>query len=264
MSVSRWTSSLALLLLAAAPACGDSSADTETSTGEATSSTTPAAEPCTPGESIACACTDGGEGAQVCAEDGLSFAECVCEPGGSTEGESETGVDTESTETDDTTGEPVEPSPRWVLRDRDGIEVDAVVEPRCFNGEPASKCTNEDSPPPPCFWAWSVSGEYRGVVYSIADGSFASCTSQVRDDFILYSDAECTNPLMAHEPDSFNPWLVVAGVTYRGDPATYAEVSAYTGDDCGEILSPLGVATPVAVGNALETVPGSPFTLDYE
>ena len=93
-----------ILLLLLAGACGDSSADTESSTGDATSSTTPVAEPCTPGESIACACTDGGEGAQVCADDGLSLGECVCEPGGSTTGETETGVDTESM-TDDTTSE---------------------------------------------------------------------------------------------------------------------------------------------------------------
>ena len=257
-----------ILLLLLAGACGDSSADTESSTGDATSSTTPVAEPCTPGESIACACTDGGEGAQVCADDGLSFAECVCEPGGSTEGEAETGSDTEST-TDDTTGEPVEPAPRWVLRDKDGVEVDAVVEPRCVNGAPVDECTSP-SIPPPCFWAWSVEGEYRSVVYGLSTGTFAECTTKLRDSFMypgaIFADPSCTEPLLGHVLDGFNSWLVVDGVVYEGDPRTYQEVEPFgiVGQDCTQFEGAIGVASPVPVDKALHTVPGAPFTLEYE
>ena len=36
---------------------------------------------CIPGMSVACACTNGGEGAQVCTSDGLGYGACACDPG---------------------------------------------------------------------------------------------------------------------------------------------------------------------------------------
>mgnify|MGYP001949907716 CR=1 FL=1 len=63
-------------------------------------------ETCVPGASIACTCTSGQEGAQVCEADGMSLSVCMCEGVSETtsgsESESESESDSDETDTDGT------------------------------------------------------------------------------------------------------------------------------------------------------------------
>lgn len=52
-------------------------------TGEPGTASNSGGQNCTPGQSVACTCTNGSDGAQVCAADGKSFGDCTCEGGGS-------------------------------------------------------------------------------------------------------------------------------------------------------------------------------------
>lgn len=58
---------------------------------------------CIPGESKACACTDGSMGAQVCNADGKSYGDCSCE-GGGTVSDSQGNTTTTTNSSDPTTG----------------------------------------------------------------------------------------------------------------------------------------------------------------
>lgn len=85
-------SSLSTLLVAALPACSpadpagtgtgtDSEGSSGGSSSTTTSSPTSTSEPggaCIPGQSVACACPNGGNGAQVCNPDGSSYSPCEC------------------------------------------------------------------------------------------------------------------------------------------------------------------------------------------
>lgn len=55
----------------------------EPTTGEPGTASATGGQSCTPGASVACTCTNGSDGAQVCAPDGKSFGDCTCEGGGS-------------------------------------------------------------------------------------------------------------------------------------------------------------------------------------
>lgn len=68
---------LCLLLMACPGGSGDGGDDAAT-TDQASSGTPDA---CTPGEEIACACTDGSMSTQTCNPDGGSYSECECDPG---------------------------------------------------------------------------------------------------------------------------------------------------------------------------------------
>ncbi len=104
------------LLFTLTPACGD---DGEASSGTATESTgatdtddQPTTDPtaasnsggnnCVPGASVACACTNGEAGAQVCTADGNGFGPCECEGGGSNSN-SNSGAEVTTTPDDTTT-----------------------------------------------------------------------------------------------------------------------------------------------------------------
>lgn len=88
---------------------GESETGTGTeSTGEPTSTTTTtttttSAGGCVAGMSIACACPDGGMGAQTCNDDGMSFTPCEC-TGSSMTGSTITTTTSGMTTTDMTTG----------------------------------------------------------------------------------------------------------------------------------------------------------------
>lgn len=73
--------------------------------------------PCVPNQAVACTCTDGGNGAQVCTPDGSGFGECECDSteGDSTEGDSTDGdsTDGDSTGEGDSTGWDGESLPSW-------------------------------------------------------------------------------------------------------------------------------------------------------
>lgn len=75
----------------------------EPTTGEPGTASNTGGNSCTPGASVACTCTNGSDGAQVCAVDGKSFGECTCEGGGS---ESESVSSTPTTEPPMTTSGP--------------------------------------------------------------------------------------------------------------------------------------------------------------
>lgn len=81
---------------------GGSSTDTDTGTdtdaGTTTASSNSGSHTCVPGMSVACACPDGTDGAQVCAPDGNSFGTCEC-AGGS-------GSDSNATTSPTTTADP--------------------------------------------------------------------------------------------------------------------------------------------------------------
>jgi hypothetical protein len=58
--------------------------------------------PCVPNQSVPCTCTDGGNGAQICEQDGSAFGPCECagtddDLDGDTTGDGDTGWDGEST-----------------------------------------------------------------------------------------------------------------------------------------------------------------------
>lgn len=164
-------------LLLLAPAC-DSAGETETANMMAG---------CVPGESIACACENGLDGAQACADDGLSFAECICDPGMQVEDET-TGGDGDGDavpDHDHDTG----PS-GWILRDANGDVVDAVAEPSCRWGE---DCLGNGAPIE-CVLVHSVAGAPVNVRYDLKSGSWADCVKAVIPEW--YADAECTEPLV--------------------------------------------------------------------
>jgi hypothetical protein len=64
-----------------------------------------AAGTCEPGEMIDCACPDGSTAQQVCAEDGLSYEDCMCE-GGETVGDGDPTGDGDGDPTGDGDGDP--------------------------------------------------------------------------------------------------------------------------------------------------------------
>jgi hypothetical protein len=94
MQLYRLVGGLSLGLLGSiALACGDGEGDGDGGSGS-----------CVPGQQVACACPDGGDGVQVCSPEGDFFGACSC--GDATGGESETEGDTEveSASGDGTTG----------------------------------------------------------------------------------------------------------------------------------------------------------------
>ena len=73
---------LSVAALAGCPASDDASSDSGAMTeGEATAGSDGGDATCTPGAQVACVCTSGDQGIQICNEDGSAFDACDCGDG---------------------------------------------------------------------------------------------------------------------------------------------------------------------------------------
>lgn len=212
---------------------------------------------CVPGESVACACPDNTMGAQVCADDGLSYGSCECEVG--------TTAGTDSDEaTDATTGDSVEPG-GWVLRDKNGDKVDAAVEPRCLGGGAVELCTKAGDFDPPCVQVWVVNGEWRGAAYRLTDGFFHSCENAVPYDVaVRFTDPACVSAVVPSKSDTVF-WFAAGGSAYRTLVGTYSEGDQWT-LEAGEcvVAAAGGHMEFEPLPQALDTIGGAPLTVTYE
>lgn len=112
------------------------------------------------------------------AASGLSlFANAACDP---TEPEAQ-GPGTVAREMCDYT-----PAPRWVLRDKDGARVQALVEPRCGPvGDSKGQCLPLAFGPSgsfPCVRVIDHEGRYINLLYELATGLIGPCTLIDEDD----------------------------------------------------------------------------------
>lgn len=202
---------------------------------------------CTPGQSDACACDNGLEGAQVCTEDGMAFGECSCEEASADScipgeldvcacdensfGMRECGEDEAFGEClcegGDTGGGNDIPHTQWVLRDKDGEVVNAVFEPVQGQGEHGDPPSGHEKDLP-CIELRYLDGNPVWTQYELSSGSIATCyrnyPSWNDSPGVYYKDSECKNPISlvpsskAHLKDF---WLhrinVIDGVPFSAD-----------------------------------------------
>lgn len=97
--------------------------------------------------------------------------------------------------------------PRWVLRDKDGALVPALVEPHC--GDPVT-CRLPDigaSPQFPCVHVKTFKDRYVGLLYGVAHGSLSACAhaiEPVSDRTMCSSEPGCQGPFFAGGEEA--PW----------------------------------------------------------
>lgn len=126
-------------------------------------------------------------GAQACADnvaatDALTSTGTTLDTGTATQGT------TQATPTGTATGGtgPVEgfsPEPRWVLRDKDGARVQALVEPRCGSETP-DRCRplEFDSPNSfPCARVIDHEGRYLNLLFDLESGKLEPCMPPVSE-----------------------------------------------------------------------------------
>lgn len=215
---------------------------------------------CTPGQSDACACENGLEGAQVCAEDGMAFGVCMCEepppacsPGdmdacvcdGQEIGMRECGEDSVfgecMCENDTSSGDHI-PGTQWVLRDKDGNAVPAVFEPVC-EGEKKEECKlSADEKTYPCAFIHYFDGNALWVAYDLETGKPENCYRDLESwDYTgAYYDNETCEGIPYAEataPQKFiNNIIKVDGKIYYIDTkktGTLFQAAYYkSGDEC--------------------------------
>lgn len=174
---------------------------------------------CTPGQSTACACENGLDGAQVCADDGMAFGTCMCEeptpactPGemdacvcdGQELGMRECGDDSvygECVCENDTANGGHVPGTQWVLRDKDGNAVPAVFEPVC-TGENVQDCSIlMDESTYPCILVKYLNGVPIWTLYNLSSGKPEACypnietwneASNTSEGGLIYDNENCS------------------------------------------------------------------------
>jgi hypothetical protein len=94
--------------------------------------------------------------------------------------------------------------PRWVLRDKHGTAVPALVEPSCGLGYATVRCRGATDFGPsigyPCVRVIDFDGQYVNVGYELASGMIQPCQGGFWDqdlkwsdaDWVVYADASCT------------------------------------------------------------------------
>lgn len=86
---------------------------------------------------------------------------------------------------------PVAPAPRWVLRDKDGVPVKAMVEPRCgitSSAKAFAHCAPLDfgsSSSFPCVRVIDHEGRYVNVQFEVASGQIEPCQGGMETDLSL-------------------------------------------------------------------------------
>lgn len=148
--------------------------------------------------------------------------------GGSTLGAASTTAST--TATDGTTAEPPPhpggffPEERWVLRDRDGVRVQALVEPRCgyFGGvETRPRCLPLEFGSAndfPCVRVIDIEGKYVDIQYELKSGKLGPCNyapnsgGDIDQDWNEVVGTSFTDPQCGGTPYT----TVEAGVGYFG------------------------------------------------
>lgn len=130
-------------------------------------------------------------------------------------------------------------SPRWVLRDKDGAVVPAIVEPYCLEQEPEG-CRVPDIgalPTFPCVHVSMFEDRYVGLVYGVADGSPLTC--HPAEDFpspftSCSAEPSCGGPRFSTGAEGFGSDRpdAVRTVFRKGDELFYISSSQPVEQDC--------------------------------
>lgn len=224
---------------------------------------------CTPGQSDACACENGLEGAQVCLEDGMSYGECTCEepapacaPGemdacvcdGQELGMRECGEDEAFgecvCETDSGNSEHI-PGTQWVLRDKDGKAVPAIFEPVCPEAKQEQCGTSWDEKSYPCVFIHYLDDNPIWISYDLGTGTPHACyqdgSKWPQGSEIIYDNSECKGlpyriKMLPWEGPSGDGLEFVDGKLYRIDMSkpgqNLAKTWKYSGPECETLELP--------------------------
>jgi len=184
------------------------------------------------------------------------------------------------------------PEPRWVLRDRDGVRVQALVEPRCgqwSDSEATARCRplEFDSPNSfPCARVVDHEGRYLNLLFDLQTGKLDPCmfTADMAGDINLpwneipgaaFTNAECAGTAYSNLYDELGSSNYTRAHTIwfaDGDMWLVSEkdclVSNFWWSDFGTCKGPGGlsrrcplVVVPDWVKNLL---PNPPYTMSVE
>lgn len=166
---------------------------------------------------------------------------CENQSGGGSGTES-SGGGTGSSSTTDTATEGMEGPlgdlrPRWILRDKDGVAVRAIVEPHCPDEE---DCRIPDVGAPPtfsCVHVTTFEDRYVGLVYGVADGSPLSCYPKENFPSLLEAcsaEPDCSGPYFYAGAEGFfsDRPDAVRTVYRKGDELFYVASSQPAEQDC--------------------------------
>ena len=153
--------------------------------------------------SLACE-SGGGNTSSVSASssDGTSAASTADPPDGST------GATTDTPTTDGMSGPPPGLYPRWLLRDKNGDVVRAIVEPHC--GDDPEDCRVPDIGDPPDFRCVHVTmheDRYVGLLFGVADGDPLTCNNEPLPppSSLCSSQPSCNGPFFNNIAEEFDP-----------------------------------------------------------
>ncbi|MBL9103711.1 MAG: hypothetical protein JNL82_22380 [Myxococcales bacterium] len=96
--------------------------------------------------------------------------------------------------------------PRWLLRDKDGEAVKAMVEPHC--GDDPEDCRVPDMGAAPefrCVHVTVFEDRYVGMLYGLADGSPLACHAAPLEEMgnTCWSQDDCSGPKFRAGPEAF-------------------------------------------------------------
>jgi len=177
------------------------------------------------------------------------------------------------------------PAPRWALRDRDDNRVQALVEPRCGDGdaESWSRCNPVDpgsSSNFPCVRIIDHEGDFINLQYDLESGQIGPCRGQVIYEDLLslgaeYLNAQCEGTPYASAGSSggfpeFTTTRVIRftvdNIWYVSEPGCLEDVLVWGGVNCEEGPFKAGSICPIRpvpdwVKNLL---PNPPYTMAVE
>lgn len=109
-------------------------------------------------------------------------------------------------------------APRWVLADADGVEVNAIVEPFRFMGDPRFGATQFE-----CVLVEYVDQQYFGIAYDIQSGAPSLCIKETERSF-YYLTSNCD---VAYSTNSFEEIQKVEDVFYLAETQPSAIAQNY-------------------------------------
>jgi hypothetical protein len=149
-------------------------------------------------------------------------------------------------------------APRWVLMDADEVEVNAIVEPFRFIGDPRFGSTGFD-----CVLVEYVDQQYYGIAYDLQTGDPGPCTKETTRTF-YYLTSDCDIP---YSIDSFEEIQKVDDVMYLAETSPTVIAQNYyiiVGGECvyEEGSSPLPLCKFEELpANVLNVLNNPPYTL---